>query len=506
MFGRIDRMFPGDMPDFDRTLVMAEAALRTAKASVKHIIIISDGDPTPPSAAVMANLVKGRVSVSTVFISSHGGPGNPVYQQGFRLMQSVASQTGGRFWPLRLSQIGQLPQIFIREATEVRRASIVEETFVPAVAGPSPILRGIGTDRIPPLRGYVATTPKELSDLILISHQEDPVLVTWRYMLGKVAAFTSDATARWAQDWLPWSDYKKFWAQTVRWASRSSDRRGFRVGRLQEGERTRLVIDALDSEGRFRNYLRIRGRSLDPSRRGESIPFQQIGPGRYAADLRVALPGTYLVHVEWASPYGERGNFVTGLSMAYSPEFRNLRTQDVLLEELARIGGGRFAEPDELVSGETNPFRRDLPPTVMSREIFSTLIVLAVWLLLADVFVRRVAIDWAKVWASARARAAVLLGRVRPARVPDARLEALLETKARVRDRAQRRAYTPEAAAGDAPPEDLEAPETAAPAGAGPAKPSPEGEATREEKPEDAGYTRRLLDAKRRAIRRGRES
>src|SRR5205814_1188075 len=67
-------------------------------------------------------------------------------------------------------------------------------------------------------------TLKSTAELVLMSHQEDPVLATWRYGLGRSAAFTSDAKAKWGVLWLRWRDFNKFWSQLVRWTLRSGSR------------------------------------------------------------------------------------------------------------------------------------------------------------------------------------------------------------------------------------------------------------------------------------------
>src|SRR5438094_7308566 len=74
-------------------------------------------------------------------------------------------------------------------------------------------MQDIDWKAVPPLGGYVATTLKQAAELVLMSHQEDPVLATWRYGLGRAAAFTSDAKAKWGVLWLRWADFNKFWAQ-----------------------------------------------------------------------------------------------------------------------------------------------------------------------------------------------------------------------------------------------------------------------------------------------------
>src|SRR5207247_440409 len=77
------------------------------------------------------------------------------------------------------------------------KASLVEQPFKPQLtAAAHEAMQDIDWKAVPPLGGYVATTLKQTAELVLMSHQEDPVLATWRYGLGRAAAFTSDATAK----------------------------------------------------------------------------------------------------------------------------------------------------------------------------------------------------------------------------------------------------------------------------------------------------------------------
>ncbi|HID06033.1 MAG TPA: VWA domain-containing protein, partial [Armatimonadetes bacterium] len=52
----IKQFMAGDMPDFDSTLKMAYSSLKKSRAQAKHIIILSDGDPTPPTTPVLKAL------------------------------------------------------------------------------------------------------------------------------------------------------------------------------------------------------------------------------------------------------------------------------------------------------------------------------------------------------------------------------------------------------------------------------------------------------------------
>src|SRR5262245_13168909 len=94
MLRAIDRMTPGDMPDFDPSLQLAMKDLNGIKdAMSKHIVVISDGDPTPPSNRVVSQLAASKITVTTVLTAAHGNdPG------ALAVMRSLATRTKGRFY------------------------------------------------------------------------------------------------------------------------------------------------------------------------------------------------------------------------------------------------------------------------------------------------------------------------------------------------------------------------------------------------------------------------
>src|SRR5262245_63910137 len=57
------------------------------------------------------------------------------------------------------------------------KASLVEQPFKPQLTSPGhEAIQEIDWKSVPPLGGYVASTLKSTADLVLMSHQEDPVL------------------------------------------------------------------------------------------------------------------------------------------------------------------------------------------------------------------------------------------------------------------------------------------------------------------------------------------
>ena len=149
MMAAIGRMTPGDMPQFDPAMRMAVAGLARTPASVKHCIIISDGDPSDPSPTTINSFKKNNITISTVAVASHGLTES-------KRLQGIAQATGGKYYAVRDGRA--LPRIFQHEARRVSRPLVYEPEggAVPEVIFPHAMLEGI--DRVlPPLSGFVLT-------------------------------------------------------------------------------------------------------------------------------------------------------------------------------------------------------------------------------------------------------------------------------------------------------------------------------------------------------------
>jgi uncharacterized membrane protein len=504
MVSRLNGFSPGDMMSFDTILRMALNGLQSTPASIRHIIILSDGDPSMPAPALVSQIIAAKITVSTVCYGAHGAvpPGMP----------QLAQQCGGKFYHLQNER--DLPEIFIREATTVRKSLISEEPFRPRVAGWSPVLQGIDGSEIPELDGYVLTSPKPLASLLLIhppsadDPSTDPVLATWSYGIGKAAAFTSDAGRRWGKSWAEWRGYQRFWSQLVRWVSRSQSRHPFRVSRQVSGDRARISIDAIDEQGAFINDLRFEGSVVLPAPRLESreVAVRQVGPGRYELEAPVQDDGTYMVGLRCEID-GQPANLVTGISVPYSSEYGRLASDLELMRRVAEAGGGRFLDPR---SAPGAVFSRDFVAARTVEEIWRGLLVWALALFFADIFLRRVLIEYRRLWQKLLAGAAWLARRPRPVleRTADERLATLLRRKEEVRSRTHGLEARPESTAGEPPPVWAREPGAEQPA----AEPAPRPKKPQKpaapaapalSEPQEASYTSRLLEAKRRARERG---
>jgi Ca-activated chloride channel family protein len=201
---------------------------------------------------------------------------------------------------------------------------------------------------VPPLGGYVATTLKSTAELVLMSHQEDPVLATWRYGLGRSAAFTSDAKAKWGVLWLRWRDYNKFWAQLTRWTLRSGSRSDTTAVVQRTDTTGEVVVDAVDGKGEFINFLDSQVGVVSPTRQRTVVDLEQIGPGRYRGRFPAPQEGVYLVGMAQRKNEQVVGSQLAGLVVPYAQELRDLGVDETLLRELAELtGGSALSDPRE---------------------------------------------------------------------------------------------------------------------------------------------------------------
>ncbi len=403
MLARMDRMTPGDMPDFDPAMVMAQKEFaRVQDAAIKHMIIISDGDPSPPSRGVIAALVNQRVTVSTVAVGAHGPAES-------RVLDNLAKATGGKFY--KVNNPKALPRIFQREARRVAQPLIFESRsgVRPEVRFPHEMLSGI-EGALPLTHGFVMTSVKEnpLVEVSLVSPQpanekNATILASWTYGLGKTVAFTTDCGMRWASPWTGWENYDRFFGQMVGWSMRPvGDEGNFVVATDVADGQVQLVITALDKDDEFLNFLDMSGTVVGPDLEPVPMKVAQTAPGRYEGTFPARDSGSYFLMV---NPGGGKAPIRTGVSVPYSDEFRAKPANLSLLEQLAQLvpDGG---EPGRLVplpedtqpiepALDVNSFRHDLPKATSSQDVWFHLVFLAGCLFFFDVFVRRVQVSLA---------------------------------------------------------------------------------------------------------------
>ena len=444
LIGLIDRMTPGDMPDFDPPLKMAyESLIEPARQlTTKHVIIISDGDPGMNDPALLRKMKEGKVTVTTVGVATHGS------SQDAALM-SIAEKTGGRFY--KVLNARALPSIYIKETRIISQSVLFEQRFQPQL-----MFRSGPTDKLPetlkPLFGYVRTTPKE-SPLVempimapKVGDQEFPILAYWTYGLGRSVAFTSDARSQpsrpaWDREWASSDMYAKFWEQVVDYALRPTETGKLQMTTEYNDGKVRVIVDARDANNRPMTDLNFQGSVTSPSPKADQakkfeLKFEQKNSGLYEAEFKADEAGSYFINAQSSRDVRtmkdgkevvtkEVDSIRNGVTIPYSPEFADLESNLGLMERIRDTTGGRTYTEEELAdvaqsTGDAKKvalaeqvFRSGLPQFKNLQPVWYWLVLAAAVGLFFDVAVRRIAVQPAEastmavaLWNHLRGRAA----------------------------------------------------------------------------------------------------
>ncbi len=380
----VNKAEPGDMPDFQTPMQMGLVGLQKSDAAAKHLIVISDGDPSPPTPALVQQFVDAKISVSMIAINPHGG-------QDISIMQSIAATTGGRYYFPQ--NPNELPGIFIKEAKTLKRSMLQNRVFTPESAFPSPVLKGI--DALPQLRGYVLTTlkPRAVAPLRVPPGKDeaggdhDPLLATWRFGLGTGAAWTSDLGPSWAQDWLDWDKFRAFVRQLATEISRVEQKTDLRLRAFPAGGSGVIAVEDFGGAERF---LEMEARVSGPRGESVNVPLRQIGPRRYQGQFPLWGKGRYQVIAAAASAGSEQTEqAVGGFAVPYSPEYLRFRSDPILLKQIAERTGGRV-----LKAGDLDLYHPARTSRESSRPVADLFLILLACLIPLDVGIRRIQLDW----------------------------------------------------------------------------------------------------------------
>ena len=365
--------------DMYKAVVEAERALAAKEASIKHVLVLSDGlTDKADFPALVGKMAREGITVSTVAIGEDAD---------LSLMASIARDGKGRGYaavdPLTV------PQIFTTETLLVSRDLLVEKSVRPKINAALGALKGIAPERVPPLLGYVLTHPKPQSEL-LMQAGEDPLLVSWRLGLGKVVAFTSDLTGRWGREWIAWRDFPQWAGQLGRSAQRAPAPGRVTADIRQEGDQVKAVVDIINANGTFVDGLNLKANVTASDRATAVAPLRQTAPGRYEGRLSASQRGAYLLTLHEDRSGGTPATIGTvPFVVPYPREYHELRPNLPLLSRLAEETGGEMLRADQWEQGIKRLMTPHPAKATAARAIWQPLAGLGLFLFLADLAARR---------------------------------------------------------------------------------------------------------------------
>ncbi len=369
-------------------LADAYAVLATAPERVRHVILFSDTadseeqfqgcsyGPCPGGLASAITLAEhARDAGITTSVVGVGEATDS--DTGF--LRQLAAGGAGRFY---LTSTGSdLRRIFVSETRAATRSNLREEP-TPLVAGdPHAVVAGVALGAIPPLRGFVQAGRRATADTSIVTSDGKPILASWRYGLGTVVAFTSDAGGRWTSGWAQHEGAMQLMRQLVRSGMR---RRGAVAAdaTLTLGDRMATLEVELPEGEEAQQAPTIELFTITETGETKPLPaaIERVAPGRYRARARTYGEPFALAHVR-----DGQGRLVTstiaGLDRA--SEHAAHGPDERALAELARTGHG-IVEPS---SADT--LRGGAPSRAQPYPSSRPLLLLAALLLCADLAARR---------------------------------------------------------------------------------------------------------------------
>jgi Ca-activated chloride channel homolog len=375
--------------DIYPALQRAYDAIASVDARFKHVILLSDGQSWGSNwDALLAQYRASGVTLSTI------GIGQDIDTN---LMSLLARGGLGRYY--FTDRVPEIPRIMMRETNVVTRPVAMEGRVQPRLGAASPLLRSLSPSELPAVNGYVVTTPKPTAEVALWSERGDPLLASWQYGLGRVAAWSADAGPAWSSEWLAWPRFGQFWSQVVRWTLAPPEQGDLRVQVRQQGHATpdgstqvQVRVEALREDGSFLDRAPTQARIRPPSQaRGTTVaqlPLPQVAPGRYEGSFLAREPGVYGLEVVQGLPGGGERRELAGVTVPADAEHAHAGTNSALLGRLAHETGGR------LLHEATQVFARDASTRAAVQgerwdSLAPLLIALALLLFPLDVAARR---------------------------------------------------------------------------------------------------------------------
>ncbi len=328
--------------DLYKAMVEAYRGIAGKTASIKHVIALSDGlTDKADFQALVAKMARDGITVSTVSIGSDAD---------VKLMAEIAKEGKGRGYVALDPQT--IPQIFTTETLLISRDLLIEKAVAPSIVAATGALKGIPQNNLPALRGYVLTYPKPRAEL-LMRVDKDPLLVSWRYGLGRVMAFTSDLSGRWGKDWVGWNAFPQWASQIGRDTMRKILDGKLRVDFHSDGDAVKVVGDLVAQDGKFLNHLKLQATVVAPNQTSREQPLQQSAPGRYEGKFTPAQRGIHFITL-----YAEGQAGAAPLPVAtvpyiapYPKEYRDLKPNLALLSRLAEETGGEMLDAEKFHDG-----------------------------------------------------------------------------------------------------------------------------------------------------------
>ena len=353
---------------YTEALILAHEELLESNADIRHIIFLSDGQPSDNGyTEAVRDAAEDGITVSTIGLGYSSD-----------ILESLASYGSGRYY--YVSSALDLPDIMLSETEQVTVSSLITGQFVPVVAEDSALTATVSATALPQIYGYLGTTIKEEATAYITTEEGHPIYAAWTYGAGTVACFTCDLNGNWSSDWMTdpvgTAITQQMVATTVDAVHHDSSMSAMTTVRGQTTDIT--VATAGDTD----NALTVTAISEEGT---QTYLMTQSEPGIFTTRINTSDPGVYQLMVTQVDENGAIVDYLeTAVAVSYSTEYDAFADSgETLLAALCDCSDGAvYTDLQQLASVRRNAIRMAYNPMV----IFA---VICAILLLADIAIRK---------------------------------------------------------------------------------------------------------------------
>ncbi len=364
---KIETIADGGGTTIQPALREALKGVKSCEASIRHVILLTDGQGESSNYNdIIKNYTGSEVTLSTVAV----GMGSDT-----RLLEQLADNCGGRYYYSDTAV--NIPKIFAQEVFLSGDTYIQNGVFGLAVNTSHEITKGLFENGWPSIYGYVSATPKTVSNVLLASEKDDPILTVMQYGLGHTVAWNTDVTNQWTAGYAGMDDYVQLWKHIIDYSAGNAAIGEDSVEVMTAGGYTNVIYRALD----YGEQTKVEAVYTDPEGSTRTVPLQATAPGCYEARLDTDVTGLYNLSVRRVDDGSITNAVTTAAAVQYSDEYKFGVSTTAFTGFVERYG--RLLEPEE------NFWKQIRSGTRERYELTQWLILLAVLWFVMDIALRR---------------------------------------------------------------------------------------------------------------------
>lgn len=298
--------------------------LSQSDAKLKHIILLTDGqDEFNEYEDLLKGLKEDRITLSTVAVGDGADK---------KLLEWLAKEGKGRNYITNMNS--DIPRIFAKEVFLSASSYLIQEEFIPVITSNSKIIE-TASKGLPVMKGYVATSKKESAQVHLMSNQNDPILASWQYGLGKTIAFTSDGENMWTSNYALWKEYSLFWKDIIEWTMTDTDNNHSRSTITQSGGKAVIQYETKD----YDKNTEVTATYTNEEGQGKEITLEAFLPGIYQGKAYFNDTGIYSINITKKQDGKVVATENTAAAVQYSNEYKVSESKNSLQDWIKEVNG-----------------------------------------------------------------------------------------------------------------------------------------------------------------------